>query len=187
MAVRVAEEWLHSCSGCEIAILNIGEPLVELLAELEFVHIPVLMDNKYFGQLGDKEHLEIPEADVGIVCLHEVPYAEGVGDRADLSLTSDGIDLIQRVGTRCQQLVVIIFSGRPLVITNQLPLAEAWVAAWLPGTEAQGITDVIFGDYPPQGKLPYNWPRSGFQPNYGLERVGTGDITPLFPFGYGLR
>jgi beta-glucosidase len=127
------------------------------------------------------------QAEVGIVCLHEIPYAEGVGDRADLSLTSDDIDLIQRVGTRCQQLVVIIFSGRPLVITNQLPLAEAWVAAWLPGTEAQGITDVIFGDYPPQGKLPYNWPRSGFQPNHGLERVGTGDIAPLFPFGYGLR
>lgn len=67
MAVRVAEEWLNSCSGCEIAILNIGEPLVELLSALEFVHIPVLMDNKYFGQLGDGEHLEIPEADVGIV------------------------------------------------------------------------------------------------------------------------
>jgi beta-glucosidase len=127
------------------------------------------------------------QADVGIVCLHEIPYAEGVGDRADPSLTSDEISLIQRVRTRCQQLVVIIFSGRPLVITNQLPLAEAWVAAWLPGTEAQGITDVIFGDYPPLGKLPYNWPRSGFQPNQVLERVGTGDIAPLFPFGYGLH
>lgn len=67
MTVRVAEEWLNSCSGCEIAILNIGEPLVELLSQLEFVHIPVLMDHKYFGQLGDKEHLELPEADVGIV------------------------------------------------------------------------------------------------------------------------
>lgn len=74
MAVRVAEEWLNSCSGCEIAILNIGEPLVELLSALEFVHIPVLMDNKYFGQLGEKEHLEIPEADVGIIsggCANE--------------------------------------------------------------------------------------------------------------------
>jgi len=67
MTVRVAEEWLHSCSGCEIAILNIGEPLVELLKALEFVHIPVLMDNKYFGQTGEKEHLELPQADVGIV------------------------------------------------------------------------------------------------------------------------
>ncbi len=74
MTVKVAEEWLHSCSGCEIAILNIGEPLIELLSALEFVHIPVLMDNKYFGQLGEKEHLEIPKADVGIVsggCANE--------------------------------------------------------------------------------------------------------------------
>jgi F420-non-reducing hydrogenase small subunit len=67
MPVTVAEEWLSSCAGCEIAILNIGEPLVDLLAELDFVHIPVLMDHKYFGQLGDREHLETPEATVGIV------------------------------------------------------------------------------------------------------------------------
>lgn len=67
MAVRIAEEWLHACSGCEVAILNIGEPLVELLSALEFVHMPVLMDHKYYGQLGDRPDLEIPEADVGIV------------------------------------------------------------------------------------------------------------------------
>ncbi len=67
MGVRIAEEWLHSCSGCEIAILNIGEPLIELLGKIDFVHIPVLMDHKYYGRLGEKKDLEIPEADVGIV------------------------------------------------------------------------------------------------------------------------
>ncbi len=67
MGVRIAEEWLHSCSGCEIALLNIGEPLIELLEQVDFVHIPVLMDHKYYGQQGEGEHLEIPEADVGIV------------------------------------------------------------------------------------------------------------------------
>ncbi len=67
MPVTVAEEWLNSCSGCEIAILNIGEALLDLLAEIQFVHIPVLMDHKYFGQVGEKNHLEIPEAVVGIV------------------------------------------------------------------------------------------------------------------------
>lgn len=67
MGVRVAEEWLHSCSGCEIAILNIGEPLIDLLGKIDFVHIPVLVDHKYYGQLGDKSELEIPEAVVGIV------------------------------------------------------------------------------------------------------------------------
>ncbi|HHD64647.1 MAG TPA: methyl viologen-reducing hydrogenase [Desulfobulbaceae bacterium] len=67
MGVRIAEEWLHSCSGCEISILNIGEPLIELLEKIDFVHIPVLIDNKYYGQLGDGKELRIPEADVGIV------------------------------------------------------------------------------------------------------------------------
>lgn len=67
MAVKVAEEWLNICGGCEVTILDIGEPLLDLLPALEFVHIPVLMDSKYFGPLGDKTEMEIPEADVGIV------------------------------------------------------------------------------------------------------------------------
>jgi F420-non-reducing hydrogenase small subunit len=69
MAVRVAEEWLSSCSGCEVAILNLGETLLAVAPKLDFVHIPVLMDHKYYGQLGDGDvhKLEIPSADVGIV------------------------------------------------------------------------------------------------------------------------
>ncbi|MBL4901770.1 MAG: methyl viologen-reducing hydrogenase [Desulfocapsa sp.] len=67
MGVSVAEEWLHSCSGCEIAILNIGEALIDVLGLIDFVHIPVLMDHKYYGQLGDGKEIEIPEAVVGIV------------------------------------------------------------------------------------------------------------------------
>ena len=65
--VRVAEEWFAICGGCEVSILDIGEPLLDLLPSLEFVHIPVLMDHKYYGQTGEKEALEIPEADVGII------------------------------------------------------------------------------------------------------------------------
>ncbi len=67
MAVKVAEEWLNICGGCEVTILDIGEPLLDLLPELDFVHMPVLMDHKYFGQTGEGTELEIPEADVGIV------------------------------------------------------------------------------------------------------------------------
>jgi F420-non-reducing hydrogenase small subunit len=67
MPVRVAEEWLNICGGCEVTVLDIGEPLLDLLPKLEFVHMPVLMDHKYFGQTGEKTELEIPEADVGIV------------------------------------------------------------------------------------------------------------------------
>ena len=67
MPVKVAEEWLNSCSGCEISILNTGDALLDLLPELNFVHIPVLIDHKYYGQTGENAELEIPEADVGIV------------------------------------------------------------------------------------------------------------------------
>jgi len=67
MAVKVAEEWLNICGGCEVTILDIGEPLLGILPKLEFVHMPVLMDHKYYGQTGDGTVLEIPKADVGIV------------------------------------------------------------------------------------------------------------------------
>jgi len=67
MAVRVAEEWLNICGGCEVTILDIGEPLLDLLPSLEFVHMPVLMDHKYYGQTGEGTELEIPEADIGII------------------------------------------------------------------------------------------------------------------------
>jgi len=65
--VRVAEEWLSTCGGCEVTVLDLGEALLDLLPKLEFVHMPVLMDHKYYGQTGDKTALEIPEADVGII------------------------------------------------------------------------------------------------------------------------
>ncbi|MFH2060189.1 MAG: methyl viologen-reducing hydrogenase [Pseudomonadota bacterium] len=67
MPVKISADWLNSCSGCEIAILNLGETLLDLLPELDFVHIPILMDHKYYGQLGEKEHIELPKAAVGIL------------------------------------------------------------------------------------------------------------------------
>ena len=67
MGVKVAEEWLNICGGCEVSILDIGEPLLDILPNLEFVHMPVLMDHKYFGQTGEGTELTIPEADIGIV------------------------------------------------------------------------------------------------------------------------
>jgi F420-non-reducing hydrogenase small subunit len=67
MPVKVASEWLNSCSGCEISIVDMGERLLDVLQVADFVHLPALMDHKYWGQLGDGKHIEIPEADVGII------------------------------------------------------------------------------------------------------------------------
>ena len=65
--LKICEEWLHSCSGCEIAILNIGEDLIGLLEELDLVHMPILTDHKFFGQKGQGSQMDIPQADIGIV------------------------------------------------------------------------------------------------------------------------
>ena len=67
MAARLAEEWFAICGGCEVTILDIGEPLIDVLKQVEIVHMPVLMDHKLFGQTGEKTEMEIPEADVGLI------------------------------------------------------------------------------------------------------------------------
>jgi beta-glucosidase len=127
-------------------------------------------------------------ADIGIVVLAEKPYAEGVGDAADIALTNNEVRLLTEVKQQSQALVIILLSGRPRVIGEELSLAEAWVAAWLPGTEGAGIADVLFGDYPFTGKTAYSWPRSNEQLPINVNNAAgkTGCDAPLFPFGYGL-
>ena len=121
-------------------------------------------------------------ADVGVVVVAENPYAEGVGDARDLTLPSRDVEMIQRVRERSEKVVVIVMSGRPLVITEALDLADAWVAIWLPGTEGEGVADVIFGDAPFVGKTPVTWPASMDQ-----LPLGSYETEPLFPYGYGLE
>ena len=119
-------------------------------------------------------------AGVGIVVLSEEPYAEGEGDRGDLHLLDADVALLKRVRSRSKKLVVILISGRPMIVTEQLSLVDALVAAWLPGTEGDGVAQVLFGAYPFTGTLPHAWPRSMDQ----VPRKEGDD--PLFPFGYGL-
>ncbi|HRL12504.1 MAG TPA: glycoside hydrolase family 3 protein [Aggregatilineales bacterium] len=99
------------------------------------------------------------QAESALVVLSEVPYAEGEGDRQHLALPPEDVALVQRMRARCDRLIVVLYSGRPLVVDSILDQCDALVAAWLPGTEAAGITDVLFGDYPFHGMLPYAWPR----------------------------
>lgn len=97
-------------------------------------------------------------ADIGIAVVGESPYAEGWGDNAHPSLTTEDLETIARVKSASKKLLVIIISGRPLDISSSLLSWDAVLAAWLPGTEASGITDVLFGDYPLTGTLPIAWP-----------------------------
>ena len=122
-------------------------------------------------------------ADVAVVVVGETPYAEMLGDRRDLSLSERDRSTIANAKKAGIPVVIVLFSGRPLIINDALAQADAFVAAWLPGTEGLGVADVLFGDYKPSGKLPVSWPRSMTQ-----IPINVGDATydPLFPYGFGL-
>ena len=96
-------------------------------------------------------------ADVGIVVVGEKPYAEGWGDNANPSLSPEDLATIAKTKTKSKKIVVIIISGRPLDISSYSKNWDAIVASWLPGSEAEGITDVLFGQYPFTGSLPVRW------------------------------
>jgi beta-glucosidase len=122
-------------------------------------------------------------ADYVVVTVGEEPYAEGPGDRSDLSLSQAHKDLITKCANSGKKVVCLLFSGRPMIITDVLPKCNAFVAAWLPGTEGLGISDVLFGDYDFKGKLKHTWPSSMLQ-----IPINSGDgKTGLFPYGYGLK
>jgi len=120
-------------------------------------------------------------ADVIIVVVGETPYAEMKGDRKKLDLAPEDAALITKANATGKPVVTILYSGRPLIIGQALAESQAFVAAWLPGTEAEGIADVLFGNAKFTGKLPRTWPSTD-------EHVRTGDPDehPLFPYGYGL-
>lgn len=118
--------------------------------------------------------------DVAIVVIGEEPYAEMEGDRIDLSLDKKDLAVIDKLKAQNIPVVVILLSGRPMIITDHLDQWDALVAAWLPGTEGHGISDVLFGDYNPTGELSFSWPKSMDQ----IPITKTDDH--LFDFGYGL-
>ncbi|MEV8374118.1 glycoside hydrolase family 3 N-terminal domain-containing protein [Kribbella sp. NPDC056861] len=122
--------------------------------------------------------------DVAVAVIGETPYAEGRGDRPGaMGLDQADLDTLARLKATGVPVVVVLVSGRPLDIAAQLPDWAGLVAAWLPGSEGQGVADVLFGDYRPTGQLPVTWMRSAAQ-----QPINVGDgQTPLFPFGYGLR
>jgi beta-glucosidase len=119
---------------------------------------------------------------IGIAVIGEKPYAEMQGDRTDLHLDAEDVAVVERMRTAGVPVVVVVVSGRPLLIDGILDQAYAIVAAWLPGSEGDGIADVLFGDHKPTGKLSFTWPR---EDSTSLVRGDPGYKT-LFAFGHGL-
>jgi beta-glucosidase len=124
-------------------------------------------------------------ASIGLVVIGEKPYAEGVGDRADLALDKEDIQAIANVKKAGIPVVVLLISGRPMIITDILPQVNAFMVAFLPGTEGKGVSDVLFGDYKPTGKLSFSWPKSMDQLPLN-KNLSKGRYEPLFRYGFGL-
>ncbi len=128
--------------------------------------------------------------DVAVVVFGEDPYAEFMGDRPNLDFESEvGLDILKKLKAEGIPTVAIFLSGRPLWVNPEINASEAFVAAWLPGSQGAGVADVIIGNpggsvnFPIGGKLTFSWPKTAVQTT-----LNRGDETydPLFPYGFGL-
>lgn len=124
-------------------------------------------------------------ADAAVVVIGEkTPYAEGAGDRSDLSLDAEDLMLVKKIKEKGIPTIVLLVSGRPMIISNILPSTDAFLAVWYPGTEGDGIAEVLFGDHEPSGKLTHSWPKDMDQ-----VPINFGDYyyNPLFEYKHGLQ
>jgi beta-glucosidase len=145
----------------------------------------------------------VPSGATGVVVVGETPYAEGFGDVGgpqwaydpgdneqprpvkDMQLSAGDKAAVDKVCAAAAKCVVVVVSGRPLIIDPaQLDEIDGLVAAWLPGSEGEGVADTLFGRRPFTGRLPMSWPRTLAQEPIN---VGDPDYDPLYPFGWGLR
>ncbi|KAL5763623.1 hypothetical protein ACOSQ2_016217 [Xanthoceras sorbifolium] len=135
-----------------------------------------------FMENPDSETVKSIKVEYAIVVVGEKPYAETEGDSMNLTIAEPGGSIIRNVcgAVKC---VVVIVSGRPLVVEPYIDEIDGLVAAWLPGSEGQGVADVLFGDYGFKGKLPRTWFRNVDQLPMN---VGDSYYDPLFSFGFGL-
>ncbi len=122
-------------------------------------------------------------APIGIAVVGERPYAEGRGDSGSLALSETDVEVIRRIRSRVDQLIVVLITGRPLILGEEFADVDAIVVAWLPGSEGTGIVDVLSGLQAFGGRLPYTWPKS-------IDSVGSIRSDPCdgatYPVGYGL-
>lgn len=126
------------------------------------------------------------KAAVGIAVVGEAPYAEGWGDNPYPTLSRGDLATIERLRQACESVIVILVTGRPLLITEEMEDWDSVVVAWLPGSEGSGVADVIFGSKPFTGKLPLPWPRTVEQ--LPIVDGKTSDGTSLlFPRYFGLQ
>ncbi|MGM0667004.1 MAG: glycoside hydrolase family 3 N-terminal domain-containing protein [Bacteroidota bacterium] len=179
VAGKRADDLGAQCGGWTISWqgsngdITIGTTILEGLRELsEGSEIIYSETGNYSG-----------EADVAVAVIGEDPYAEGVGDRTSLRLDQGDVNMVRALKEKGLKVITILISGRPMVTGDVLPYSDAFIAAWLPGTEGGGIADILFGDYEPAGRLSHSWPAYMEQVPVN---VGDPDYDPLFSYKHGL-
>ncbi len=144
------------------------------------------------AQLGDRlqyskdGHFQVQgsrKAAVGIVVVAERPYSEGVGDSSDLQLPAEDLAVVGKVRPLVQKLIVLIVSGRPVMLSGIVDKADAVVEVWQFGTEGEGVADVLLGGRPFTGTTPYTWPKT---PSDAPRTGKAACAGAVFPAGYGL-
>jgi beta-glucosidase len=143
----------------------------------------------------DQSGSNLSSASKVVVVVGESPYAEGSGDNInslDLTNTNGAGSLITTCHNSGKPVIVVLLSGRPMIIDGEIANCDAFVAAWLPGAEGGGIADVLYNDYNFTGTLTNTWPASYAQipintgPTYADEQHGSGGAS-LFDYGFGLK
>ena len=143
--------------------------------------------------VGEEKHItysedgsELGDAQAAIVVLSEIPYSETGGDRnkGNLIFMSSQRQMIDRLKEQNSdmKIILLLLSGRPITIAEEVKKADAIIAAWLPGSEGQGVADVLFGDYDFTGHLEFTWPWYASD----IDDKHTDESVVLFPYGSGL-
>lgn len=123
------------------------------------------------------------DIDMAIAVIGEQPYAEGQGDSDDLTISESQTRMIRSLKKMGLPVITILISGRPMIINPALHNSDVFIAGWLPGTEGDGIAEILFGDYLPTGKLGFTWQKSMEQIP---QNFGDQDYDPLFAYGFGI-
>lgn len=180
---RNADDLGHQCGGWTISWQGSTGAVTQGTTVLKAVKNVLSPTGRGADVIFSENGSAAKAGDIAIAVIGEAPYAEGNGDRKDLTLGKNDLKLLARLKQSGATVVAILISGRPMVLDTAIDNADAFIAAWLPGTEGDGIADVLFGDAAPQGKLPHTWPRSMAQ-----IPINIGDVAydPLFPYGFGL-
>tara|TARA_B100000401_G_scaffold104214_1_gene67534 strand:- start:2567 stop:4303 length:1737 start_codon:yes stop_codon:yes gene_type:complete len=128
----------------------------------------------------DGQDLNDVDGELAVVVIGEDPYTEFFGDKDNLDLLNDDINTINNLKNKGYKVMVLLISGRPMNIAEHIDDWDGFAAIWLPGSEGDGVSDILFGDFQSTGKLSYPWPTKA---EHG---ANADDKDLLFNFGYGL-